>query len=83
MEIFPAETVYRVNHIAVVCNSVVDPDPVGSETFSRIRIRKDLEHLRIRNEFEVKLLRKFFIRNRIRIRSRIRYQLKRIHNTGL
>ncbi len=36
--------------------SVVDPDlvPVGSETFSRIRIRKKL--FRIRNEFWVRLL---------------------------
>jgi hypothetical protein len=44
--------------------SVVDPDPVGSENFSRIWIREKIipepnsEQLRIRNEFEVKLLRK-------------------------
>jgi hypothetical protein len=40
---------------------VVDADPVGSDTFSRIRIRKNhsgsgSEQLRIQNEFEVKLL---------------------------
>ncbi len=35
--------------------SVVDPDPVGYETFSRIRIES--EQLPIRNEFERKLLR--------------------------
>ncbi len=41
--------------------SVVDPDPVGSETFSRIwiRIRENPSgpgQFRIQNEFEVKLL---------------------------
>ncbi len=43
--------------------SVVDPAPVRSESFSRIRIQKKYgisgtgsEQLRIRNEFEVKLL---------------------------
>jgi hypothetical protein len=42
----------------------VDPDPVGSETFRKIRIRiqiREKDHygsgqLRIRNEFEIKLL---------------------------
>jgi hypothetical protein len=40
-------------------SSVVDPDLVGSEIFSRIRIRKNhsgSEQLRRQNEFEVKLL---------------------------
>jgi hypothetical protein len=40
-------------------SSVVDPDLVGSETFYRIRIRKKKSgsgQLRVRNEFEVKLL---------------------------
>ncbi len=35
--------------------SVVDPDPIGRETFSRIRIRKKSFRIRIRREFEVKL----------------------------
>jgi hypothetical protein len=37
---------------------VVDPDPVGSETFRRIRGKKSfrIRAARIRNEFEVKLL---------------------------
>ncbi len=51
--------------ISWLSGSVVDPDPVGSETFSRIRIqigiRKNLSRfgtwqLRIWNEFSVKLL---------------------------
>ncbi len=37
--------------------SVVDPDPVGYETFSRIQIRKkSSKQLRIWNKFAVKLL---------------------------
>ncbi len=40
---------------SIIFSSVVDPDPVRSETFIRIRIRKNhfrCGHLRIRNEFE-------------------------------
>jgi hypothetical protein len=40
-------------------SSVVDLDPVGLETFSRIRIRKShsgSEQLRLQNEYEGKLL---------------------------
>jgi hypothetical protein len=49
----------------VAGSSLVDPDLVGSESFSRIRIRIWIRkksfwigQLRIRNEFEVKLLSK-------------------------
>jgi hypothetical protein len=40
--------------IKLAPDSVMDPDSVEAETFSRIRIRK--KSFRIRNEFEVKLL---------------------------
>ncbi len=45
--------------VSVTVNIVVDPDPVGSETFGRIRIGNNhfgSGQLRIRNEFDVKLL---------------------------
>jgi hypothetical protein len=43
-------------YVLHIRSCVVNPDPVGSETFNRIRIRKNhsgSEQLRIRNEFEV------------------------------
>jgi hypothetical protein len=62
------EVVYSADYPALpadlkvrrVVISVLDPNPVGSETFSRFRIRKkiipDPEQHRIRRAFEVKLL---------------------------
>jgi hypothetical protein len=47
---------FALTSIVPTFTVIIDPDPVGSKTFSRIRIRKHhsgsvTEKLRIRNEF--------------------------------
>ncbi len=55
------ERIQFFDYLFLGLTSLVNPDPVGSETFSRIQIQNNhswsgSEQLRIQNEFEVKLL---------------------------